>query len=75
MRSMMFDDGSARRWLARELVKLDSWCSIKQRALLRYCEEACGVELSEHITPGEAAIYVEFLRSQASDDDDDGIPL
>lgn len=76
LREMMFDPGWASSQLARQLVKVNEWCSPSQRALLRFCEQSSGVELTEKITPDQAAVYVEFLRSEtAVEHEQEDIPL
>lgn len=75
MRQLHAGDNLYRRDLARRLIPFYETCSRKQKDTLGYVESMSGIRLDENITLNQALLFVEALRQQTTQADDEDIPL
>lgn len=73
--AMIGSDNVNRSMLARDLNKLEVWCSPQQRAALDAVTEVTGICLDDRITPQAASHYVAALERMYAGDDADAVPL
>ena len=73
--AMIGSDNVNRSMLARDLHKLEAWCSPQQKAALDSVTEMTGIYLDDHLTSQAANHYVAVLERMYAGDDADAVPL
>lgn len=73
--SAMLGESVDRASLARDLNRLQDWCSPAQRSALDGVTQATGIYLDDQISVSSAENYVRALEAMCLDTDSEEIPL